>query len=62
LLNVRGYYRGLIDFLDHALGERFITEVHRALILVAEEPEELLARFEHYRAPPAVKGVVRPKA
>ena len=35
LLNIRDYYRGLIDFLDHAVAERFITDVHRAMILVA---------------------------
>ena len=61
LLNIREYYRGLIDFLDHALAERFITDVHRAMLLVADEPERLLDHFEHYRAPAVVKGGDRPR-
>nr|MDQ3828277.1 TIGR00730 family Rossman fold protein [Candidatus Tectomicrobia bacterium] len=28
LLNIRDYYRSLIDFLDHAVAERFIKDVH----------------------------------
>ena len=62
LLNVRDYYRGLIDFLDHAVAERFVTKEHRDMILVAEEPERLLERFEHYKAPAVVKGVDRTSA
>ena len=62
LLNIRGYYRSLIDFLDHAVAERFITDVHRAMILVAEEPERLLEHFERYKAPAIVKGVDRTSA
>lgn len=62
LLNIRDFYRSLIAFLDHAVAERFITDVHRAMILVAEEPERLLERFEHYRAPTGVKGIDRTTA
>jgi uncharacterized protein (TIGR00730 family) len=59
LLNIRDYYRGLIDFLDHAAAERFITDVHRAMLLVEEEPERLLEHFERYRAPAVAKWVDR---
>jgi uncharacterized protein (TIGR00730 family) len=62
LLNIREYYRGLIDFLDHALAERFITDVHRAMLLVEDEPERLLDHFERYRAPAVVRWVERPRA
>ena len=62
LLNVRDYYRGLIDFLDHALAERFVTKEHRDMTLVVEEPERLLERFEHDKAPAVVKGVDRTSA
>ena len=62
LLNIRGYYRGLIDFLDHAVAERFIADVHRAMLLVEEEPERLLERFERYQAPAVVKWVDRASA
>ena len=59
LLNIRDYYRGLIDFLDHAVAERFIAAVHRAMLLVEEEPERLLEQFEHYRAPAVAQWVDR---
>jgi uncharacterized protein (TIGR00730 family) len=62
LLNIRDYYRGLIDFLDHAVSERFITEVHRAMLLVEEEPERLLDHFERYKAPAVAKWVDRTSA
>jgi uncharacterized protein (TIGR00730 family) len=62
LLNVRDYYRGLIDFLDHAVAENFIADVHRGMLLVEEEPERLLDRFERYRAPTAAKWVDRASA
>ena len=39
LLNIREYYRSLIDFLDHAVGEEFIKAVHRAMLLVEERPD-----------------------
>jgi uncharacterized protein (TIGR00730 family) len=62
LLNIRDYYRGLVDFLDHAVSERFITEVHRAMLLVEEEPERLLDQFERYKAPTVAKWVDRTSA
>jgi uncharacterized protein (TIGR00730 family) len=62
LLNICDYYRGLIDFLDHAVSERFITDVHRAMLLVEEEPEQLLDHFERYQAPVVAKWVDRTSA
>jgi uncharacterized protein (TIGR00730 family) len=62
LLNSRDYYRGLIDFLDHAVSERFITDVHRAMLLVEEEPGRLLDHFERYKAPAVAKWVDRTSA
>jgi uncharacterized protein (TIGR00730 family) len=62
LLNIRDYYRGLIDFLDHAVAERFITDVHRAMLLVEEDPERLLEHFERYQAPAVAKWVDRTSA
>jgi uncharacterized protein (TIGR00730 family) len=59
LLNIRNYYEGLINFLDHAVSERFISAGHRAMLLVEEEPERLLARFECHRAAPAARLVDR---
>jgi uncharacterized protein (TIGR00730 family) len=57
LLNVRNYYRSLIDFLDHAVAEQLLEAVYRAMLLVEEQPERLLERFESYQAPPVAKWV-----
>ncbi len=51
LLNVRGYYTGLMGFLDHMEVEHFIPKVHRRMVLVEDDPERLLERMEQYRAP-----------
>jgi predicted Rossmann-fold nucleotide-binding protein len=54
LLNVDSFFDGLIAYLDHATREQLIRAEHRAMLIVASTPEELLARFASYRAP-AVK-------
>ena len=46
LLNVSGYYDALIRFLDYAASDDFIKPKHRALMLVEENPDKLLDRFE----------------
>lgn len=51
LLDVAGYYRPLIAFLDRAAAEGFIRPEHRQLVLVAEEPEALLDRFQSWKPP-----------
>ena len=56
-LNVSGYWDGLISFLDHAVRERFVREPHRAMLVVSEDPEELLDRFAAWRAPEVPKWI-----
>lgn len=51
LLNVAGYFDGLLAYLNHAVAEGFVRPQHREMLLVAENPEELLRRFESYHAP-----------
>jgi uncharacterized protein (TIGR00730 family) len=51
LLNVCGYYDRLIAFLDHAVAEQFVRAEYRAMALVDEEPDRLLAKFAAYRPP-----------
>ncbi len=46
LLNVSGYYRRLVDFLDHAVEQDFLKPKHRKLLVVASEPATLLDRFD----------------
>jgi uncharacterized protein (TIGR00730 family) len=59
LLNICGYYRCLIDFLAHAVSETFLKEVYHAMLLVEEQPERLLERFERYKAPALAEWVGR---
>ena len=42
LLNVSGYYDGLIAFLDRATTEGFMKPKHRALLHVSSDPQALL--------------------
>jgi uncharacterized protein (TIGR00730 family) len=49
LLNVRNYFDGLLEFLDHCVGERFLQPRHRGSILVADEPGPLLDLFARHQ-------------
>lgn len=53
LLNVAGFYDGLIRFLDHVLAEQFVKNHHHALLMVESYPDALLERFVNYRSPVA---------
>ena len=48
LLNICGYYSKLASFLDYAVSEGFIKEPHRSLILVDENPDVLLKKFDEF--------------
>jgi uncharacterized protein (TIGR00730 family) len=51
ILNVAGYFDGLTGFLDHAVREGFLTEIHRDMILVETDPRKLLDRMRAYEPP-----------
>jgi uncharacterized protein (TIGR00730 family) len=51
VLNVAGYYQGLVALLDRAVREGFVTASNRRLISFAEDPEELLERLRAHRPP-----------
>ena len=51
LLNVDGYFDGVLRFLDHAVKERFVGTDHRGLVLQDARPEGLLAQLAGYAAP-----------
>ena len=55
LLNVAGYFDPLLEFLDHAVAERFVRDAHRAMVVVESDPAALLSRFESYEPPRVVK-------
>jgi uncharacterized protein (TIGR00730 family) len=57
LLNVRGYYDDLIGFLDHAVSEGFLSPESRELLIVSDDPADLLRLLDEAR-PPAHKRLV----
>ena len=59
LFNVRGYFDGLVRFLDHAVAERFVTRANRAMLLVGEDLGELLDGLAGWEAPAQPKWIDR---
>lgn len=57
LLNVAGYYDGLLAFFDHARNEQFIRPQHRAMVLVDADPDRLLDRMAAFAPPPLEKWI-----
>ncbi|WP_437661682.1 TIGR00730 family Rossman fold protein [Sorangium sp. So ce1182] len=49
LLDVQGYYRPLIVFLDHVVSEQFMKPGHRAMLQVADDPSALLEHLAAWR-------------
>jgi uncharacterized protein (TIGR00730 family) len=48
LLNVRGFFDGLLSFIDHSIEEGFIRRESRSMVIVSNSPESLLEQFERY--------------
>jgi predicted Rossmann-fold nucleotide-binding protein len=55
LLIIESFFDPLLQWLDHMVGERFLRPEHRALVLTAKEPDELLDALERWR-PAAAPG------
>lgn len=59
LFNVNGYFDGLSRFLDHAVTEEFIKEVHSRMLITADTADTLLERFAAYSPPAVAKWIAR---
>jgi len=60
LLDVEGYFDPFLQMLDHAVAERFLLPQHRQNLVVAAEPEALLAALQAHRpATPVGKWIDR---
>lgn len=57
LLNIAGYFDGLLSFLDRAVDEKFVREVHRQMLIVEDSPVRLLEKFETYEPPRVAKWI-----
>jgi uncharacterized protein (TIGR00730 family) len=60
VLNVAGYYDGLLRWLSHAVGEGFLDRANLALLLFADTPAELLDRMAGWRPPPGPRAWLAP--
>ena len=59
MLNVGGYFRPLVRFLDHMSQEGFMARPHRDMVIIEEDPETLIGRLAEYR-PPATPRWIDP--
>jgi len=57
LVNMAGYFDSLMSFLDNAVSQGFMKREHREMLLVSDDPETLIGRFENYQAPDVEKWV-----
>jgi hypothetical protein len=60
LLNVRGYFDKLIEFLDHGAAEGFIRSVHRPIMQSAPEIIPLLDAMATVEIPDLGRWIDRP--
>jgi uncharacterized protein (TIGR00730 family) len=51
LLNVNGFYDGLLHFFEHALDEQFLKPTHRQIVVADADPVSLLDRIANWQAP-----------
>ncbi len=49
LLNVRGYYDHLLEFLDHSINEKFVSRRSLAPLIIDSDPGRILGFFESYK-------------
>jgi uncharacterized protein (TIGR00730 family) len=48
LLDVEDYYAGIVQFLGHAVRERFVRDEHRAMLMVERDPRRLIDRLREF--------------
>uniref|UniRef100_B8HZF0 Cytokinin riboside 5'-monophosphate phosphoribohydrolase n=1 Tax=Cyanothece sp. (strain PCC 7425 / ATCC 29141) TaxID=395961 RepID=B8HZF0_CYAP4 len=59
LLNIDGFYNGMLTFLNQATEEGFIRPQHRNIILTAEDPVELIDMLSCFEVPLVHKWIGR---
>ena len=59
LLNVDGFYDPLIAFLDNVVERQFLKPPHRAMLIVSDASNDLLARLAAYEPPVVGKWISR---
>jgi uncharacterized protein (TIGR00730 family) len=62
LLNVAGFYDGLIQFIQHLVTQRFLRSEHASLLMHAPDALTLLARCKSFKPAPYSKQLDRATA
>jgi hypothetical protein len=62
LLNVGGFYDGLLGFLDHAWAEGFIKPETRAIVKASDDPAALLDLLDDAELPAVPRWITRDTA
>lgn len=60
LLNVAGYFDGLLQMLTHAVGEGFLRREYLGLMLFADTPAVLLDALSAWQPPPIARAWLDP--
>jgi uncharacterized protein (TIGR00730 family) len=59
LLNVSGFYDGLLSFLEHALQQEFLRPTHREIVVSDTDPAALIDRLIAWQRPLIAKWIER---
>ena len=62
LLNVDGYYDGLLSFLAQALQEQFLRPTHFEIVVSSDDPQDLLERLLRWQAPAVTRWIDKSEA
>ena len=57
LLNVAGFYDGLLGFLAHALEDEFLRPTHSDIVVADTDPSALLDRLDAWKAPDVTRWI-----
>jgi hypothetical protein len=57
ILNVAGYYDGLLSLANHALAEGFLRPAHHKMVIVADHPQMALSQLASAAIPSEIKWV-----
>lgn len=55
LLNVNHFFDPLIAMLDHTIEQGFMNKNYREMIIISQDPEELIEKMDAYRPVHAIK-------
>ncbi|NLC28286.1 MAG: TIGR00730 family Rossman fold protein, partial [Campylobacteraceae bacterium] len=50
-LEINGFYSNLFAFINHITNEGFINPIHKEMLIMEQDPNELLKRLKNYIPP-----------